>query len=67
MRSIRLAHPLIRILCEQPAIWALPLAITLLIVVSKLSKSSVPEDIRMKMLILNAPEKLGLKQEYIQE
>jgi len=61
------AHPLIRILCEQPAIWALPLAITLLIVVSKLSKSSVPEDIRMKMLILNAPEKLGLKQEYIQE
>jgi len=67
LRSIRLAHPLIRILCEQPAIWALPLAITLLIVVSKLSKSSVPEDIRMKMLILNAPEKLGLKQEYIQE
>ena len=62
-----MAHPLIRILCEQPAIWALPLAITLLIVVSKLSKSSVPEDIRMKMLILNAPEKLGLKQEYIQE
>ncbi len=67
MRSIRLAHPLIRILCEQPAIWALPLAITLLIVVSKLTKSSVPEDIRMKMLVLHAPEKLGLKQEYIQE
>jgi hypothetical protein len=27
----------------------------------------VPGDIRMKMLVLHAPEKLGLKQEYIQE
>src|SRR5204863_5506816 len=30
-------HPLLRILCEQPAIWAVPLAITLMIVVSKMS------------------------------
>jgi Na+(H+)/acetate symporter ActP len=61
------AHPLLRILCEQPAIWAVPLAITLMIVVSKCTSREVPEDIRMKMLVLHAPEKLGLKQEYIQE
>ncbi len=61
------AHPLLRILCEQPAIWAVPLAITLMVVVSKCTSREVPEDIRMKMLVLHAPEKLGLKQEYIQE
>ena len=61
------AHPLLRILCEQPAIWTVPLAIALMIVVSKLTKREIPADIRMKMLVLHAPEKLGLKQEYIQE
>ncbi|WP_404424856.1 cation acetate symporter [Nibricoccus sp. IMCC34717] len=61
------AHPLLRILCEQPAIWTVPLAITLMIVVSRLTAQQVPGDIRMKMLVLHAPEKLGLKQEYIQE
>lgn len=61
------AHPLGRILCEQPAIWAVPLAVSLMVVVSKLTRSEVPLDIRMKMLVLHAPEKLGLKQEYIQE
>jgi Na+(H+)/acetate symporter ActP len=60
-------HPLLRILCEQPAIWAVPLAIVLMVVVSKLTTEQVPDDIRMKMLVLHAPEKLGLKQEYIQE
>src|SRR5439155_2059254 len=60
-------HPLLRILCEQPAIWTVPLAITLMVVVSKLTKRDVPADIRMKMLVLHAPEKLGLKQEYIAE
>jgi cation/acetate symporter len=60
-------HPLLRILCEQPAIWAVPLAIGLMIVVSKMTASQIPGDIRMKMLVLHAPEKLGLKQEYIQE
>jgi Na+(H+)/acetate symporter ActP len=62
-----IAHPLLRILCEQPAIWTVPLAIVLMIVVSKLTRASVPSDVRMKMLVLHAPEKLGLKQEYIQE
>lgn len=61
------AHPLVRILCEQPAIWTVPLAITLMVVVSKATAASVPKDIRMKMLVLHAPEQLGLKQEYIQE
>ena len=38
-----------------------------MIVVSKLTSRDVPADIRMKMLVLHAPEQLGLKQEYIQE
>lgn len=61
------SYPLVRILCEQPAIWAVPLAITLMVVVSKLTRAEVPADVRMKMLVLHAPETLGLKQEYIQE
>ncbi len=61
------AHPLQRILCEQPALWAVPLAIALMVVVSKLTARTIPTDIRMKMLVLHAPEKLGLKQEYIRE
>lgn len=61
------AHPLLRILAEQPAIWSVPLAIVLMIVVSKATRRTVPADIRMKMLVLHAPEALGLKQEYIQE
>lgn len=60
-------HPLLRILCEQPAIWSVPLALGLMIVVSKATAKDVPGDVRMKMLVLHAPEKLGLKQEYIQE
>ena len=60
-------HPLLRILCEQPAIWSVPLSIGLMIVVSKVTRSSIPKDVRMKMLVLHAPEALGLKQEYIQE
>ena len=60
-------HPLLRILCEQPAIWTVPLAITLMVVISKCTRREVPSDVRMKMLVLHAPEKLGLKQEYIQE
>lgn len=60
-------HPLLRILAEQPAIWSVPLAIGLMILVSKATRRTVPADIRMKMLVLHAPEALGLKQEYIQE
>ena len=61
------AHPLFRIVCEQPAIWAVPLALSLMVAVSKLTRKDIPADIRMKMLVLHAPEQFGLKQEYIQE
>ena len=61
------AHPLLRILCEQPAIWCVPLAIGLMIGVSRITAATVPADIRMKMLVLHAPEALGLRQEYIRE
>ena len=61
------AHPLLRILCEQPAIWSVPLSIGLMVVISKATHKSIPKDVRMKMLVLHAPEALGLKQEYIQE
>jgi len=67
MTAFWTANPLIRILCEQPAIWTVPLAIVLMIVVSKATAREAPSDVRMKMLVLHAPEKLGLKQEYIQE
>ena len=61
------AHPLLRILCEQPAIWCVPMAIGLMVAVSRLTAATVPADIRMKMLVLHAPEALGLRQEYIRE
>lgn len=61
------SHPLLRILAEQPAIWTVPTAIILMVLVSKATRATVPSDVRMKMLVLHAPEKLGLKQEYIQE
>jgi cation/acetate symporter len=60
-------HPLLRILAEQPAIWTVPTAIILMVIISKATRSQVPSDARMKMLVLHAPEALGLKQEYIQE
>jgi cation/acetate symporter len=67
LASFWAAHPLLRILCEQPALWAVPLAILLMVVVSRLTSAEVPKDVRMKMMVLHAPEQLGLKQEYIQE
>src|SRR5690606_7678863 len=60
-------HPLLRILCEQPAIWAVPGAILVMVGLSRAARHEVPQDIRMKMLVLHAPESLGLKQEYIRE
>jgi SSS family transporter len=62
-----ISHPLLRILAEQPAIWSVPLSIGLMIFVSKATRKTIPSDVRMKMLVLHAPEALGLKQEYIQE
>ncbi|MEN9653248.1 MAG: Cation/acetate symporter ActP [Verrucomicrobiota bacterium] len=67
LADVWVAHPLARILCEQPAIWAVPLSILLMVVVSKATAATIPADVRMKMLVLHAPEALGLKQEYIKE
>jgi cation/acetate symporter len=67
LETFWIQHPMVRILCEQPALWAVPLAIVLMIIVSKLTSRDLPSDVRMKMLVLHAPEQLGLKQEYIQE
>lgn len=60
-------HPLLRILCEQPAIWTVPLAILLMIAVSKATSKTVPADVQQKMLVLHAPERLGLRKDYIAE
>ncbi|HTJ78319.1 MAG TPA: cation acetate symporter [Rariglobus sp.] len=67
LKTFWVGHPLLRILCEQPAIWSVPFAIMLMIVISKITSKDIPKDIRMKMLVLHAPEALGLKNEYIQE
>lgn len=67
LASFWIEHPLLRILAVQPAIWAVPVAILLMVVVSNMTRRKVPSDARMKMLVLHAPEELGLKQEYIQE
>jgi cation/acetate symporter len=61
------SHPLARTLAEQPAIWGLPFALILMVVISKATRSTVPADARRKMLVLHAPEALGLKDEYIKE
>jgi Na+(H+)/acetate symporter ActP len=60
-------HPLLRTLAEQPAIWGLPLALALMVVNSKANAAAIPADARRKMLVLHAPEALGLKEEYIKE
>jgi Na+(H+)/acetate symporter ActP len=67
LKPFWIAHPLLRILCEQPAIWCVPLAISLMVIVSLATRAQVPYDIRMKMLVLHAPETLGLKQEYVRD
>lgn len=54
-------------LLAQPAIWTVPLALGLMVIVSKATSSMVPADIRLKMLKLHAPEQLGLKADYIKD
>lgn len=67
LKDFWIHNPLLRILCEQPAIWTVPLALTLMVIVSKLTRHEIPSDVHMKMLVLHAPEGLGLKQEYIRD
>ncbi|MDX2035828.1 MAG: cation acetate symporter [Isosphaeraceae bacterium] len=58
--------PLVRSLLEQPAIWGVPLAIGVMVLVSKLTPSGLPADVALKMLRLHAPEELGLSKNYIE-
>ncbi len=57
--------PLVRSLMEQPAIWGVPLSILTMVIVSKLTASSIPPDVDLKMLRLHAPEELGHSLDYI--
>ena len=59
--------PLVRSLLEQPAIWGVPLSISLMVVVSLLTSNSLPSDVHLKMLRLHAPEEMGLSKNYIVE
>ncbi len=58
--------PLVRALMEQPAIWAVPLSIIIMVVVSKATASKIPHDITLKMLRLHAPEEMGISTNYIE-
>jgi cation/acetate symporter len=57
--------PQIRTLMEQPAIWGVPLSISIMVVVSLMTAAYVPKDIATKMLRLHAPEELGVSKNYI--
>jgi Na+(H+)/acetate symporter ActP len=58
--------PIIRTLMEQPAIWGVPLSVSLMVIVSLLTRSRIPADIHVKMLRLHAPEEMGHSKNYIQ-
>jgi cation/acetate symporter len=57
--------PVIRTLMEQPAIWGVPLALGVMVIVSRLTAAHVPKDVTAKMLRLHAPEEMGLSRDYI--
>jgi Na+(H+)/acetate symporter ActP len=58
--------PVIRTLMEQPAIWGVPLSLSLMVIVSKLTANHIPKDIHVKMLRLHAPEEMGHSKNYIE-
>lgn len=58
--------PLVRSLMEQPAIWGVPLSISVMVLVSKATASRVPSNIGLKMLRLHAPEEMGYSRNYIE-
>ena len=51
-------------LLAQPALWSVPTAFAAMIVVSRLTASRVPGDVTSKMVVMHAPEALGLGREY---
>ena len=65
-KVVPMPEPLVKSLCEQPAIWGVPLAIGTMVLVSKLTRSTVPLDVDLKMLRLHAPEEMGLSRNYIE-
>ncbi len=66
-KIITIENPLVKTLCDQPAIWGVPLSIGLMVIVSKLTAKTIPADANLKMLRLHAPEELGLSKNYIDE
>lgn len=48
------------VLLAQPAAWTVPLAFAVMVVVSRATASRVPPNIGRTMLLLHAPESLGL-------
>ncbi len=48
-------------LLGQPAVWSVPTAFLVMVVVSLLTPDRVPSDVGRTMLVLHAPESLGLK------
>jgi len=59
--------PFLRSLMEQPAIWGVPLALSVMVVVSRATARHIPGDSYLKMLRLHAPEEMGLSKDYIAE
>jgi len=57
--------PLVRSLMDQPAIWAVPLSLATMYAVSKMTASTIPADVDIKMLRLHAPEELGISKDYV--
>ena len=57
--------PILRTLMEQPAIWGVPLSLSLMYAVSKATAKQIPANIDEKMLRLHAPEEMGLSKDYI--
>ncbi len=60
------APPLIKALLEQPAIWGVPLSLSIMIVVSLVTSKHIPRDISGKMLRLHAPEEMGYSKNYVE-
>lgn len=66
-KIIAIDDPLVKSLCEQPAIWGVPLSMLLMFFVSKATASQIPADADVKMLRLHAPEELGHSRDYIED
>jgi len=64
-KVVTITDPFVNSLCEQPAIWAVPLSLGVMYLVSLATRGSIPKDVDEKMLRLHAPEGLGYSKDYI--